>query len=454
MYYYAYINEKSIVEDVYALRKAISDESYIEIDEVVYTATINGVDGSLIGKYWNGQEFIDKVIYYYAVIEKINEIYLVKEIVKSDEAIDKPGEYIEVDSFEAAKIGQIYDPNTGIFRDAKFHEIAHTDTDCISVKGTDISLSQYLDDTQAMISNEVEATSLMEKLKGVDGAESGLDADLLDGKQADYFAANEVVQALSTTVNTGNVDLTNRINKVEEAVNNIKIPEITSAIVLEKVKAVDGMGSGLDADLLDGNDSTYFATSKALQALTTTVNSKATDTDLVALKTVVNGKADSNHVHQANAVTAYSGYPWELQLVNNSTTEMTSELCINSQRGGWVESNKKIIVPKTGDYMIGLDGRIKLVSGSLISSDSILLSIFVKRSDGSKMIWSDCAFVAGDFDGTMRVLQQCGSNSNKTIVTLNAGETISVGYKLTSEYRALNCAVKIDRMYVSVQEVY
>ena len=453
MYYYAYINEKNIVEDVYALRKAISDGSYIEIAESVYTATINGTEGSIVGKYWNGSIFIDKVIYY-AIVEKVNDIYLVKEIIKSEEAIDKPGEYIEVESFEATKRGQIYDPNTGIFRDAKFHEIADTDTNYISVKGTDVSLSQYLDDTQTMISNEVAATSLLEKLKGVDGVESGLDADLLDGKQADYFATNEVLQALNTTVNTGNVDLTSRINKVEEAVKNIKIPEVTSAVVLEKVKAVDGMGSGLDADLLDGNDSTYFATSKALQALTTTVDSKATATDLVALKTVVAGKADSNHTHQANAVTAYSGFPWELQLANSSTTEITSELCINSQRGGWGESNKKIVVPKTGDYMINLDGRIELVSGSLTSSDSLLLSIRVKKSDGSKIIGDDCVFTMKDFDGTMRILQQSGSSPNMKIVTLNAGEIISLEYKLTSEQRALNCNVKISRMYVNIQELY
>ena len=35
---------------------------------------------------------------------------------------------------------------------------------------------------------------------------------------------------------------------------------MTAARILELVKTVDGTGSGLDADLLDGNQASYFAT--------------------------------------------------------------------------------------------------------------------------------------------------------------------------------------------------
>jgi hypothetical protein len=46
----------------------------------------------------------------------------------------------------------------------------------------------------------------------------------------------------------------------------------TAADVLAKLLTVDGSGSGLDADLLDGNDSAFFGTASALSALTTSVN--------------------------------------------------------------------------------------------------------------------------------------------------------------------------------------
>ncbi len=58
--------------------------------------------------------------------------------------------------------------------------------------------------------------------------------------------------------------------------------------VLAKLITVDGAGSGLDADLLDGNDSTYFATAAALSA-----NNARDDTQDSQI-TIINGKADDN----------------------------------------------------------------------------------------------------------------------------------------------------------------
>jgi hypothetical protein len=61
----------------------------------------------------------------------------------------------------------------------------------------------------------------------------------------------------------------------------------TAADVLTKVKTVDGTGSGLDADLLDGHDSTYFA---VVNANTTgssgsVVTSKFTITEVASVLT-------------------------------------------------------------------------------------------------------------------------------------------------------------------------
>jgi hypothetical protein len=52
-------------------------------------------------------------------------------------------------------------------------------------------------------------------------------------------------------------DSNSNMDKIDEAFGNIETDPID---VLEKLKTVDGEGSGLDADFLDGKDSTAFAT--------------------------------------------------------------------------------------------------------------------------------------------------------------------------------------------------
>jgi hypothetical protein len=81
-------------------------------------------------------------------------------------------------------------------------------------------------------SSSYTAADVLTKVKTVDGAGSGLDADSLDGQQGSYYypASNP----------NGYTD------------------DQTASEILTAVKTVDGSGSGLDADLLDGIDSTGF----------------------------------------------------------------------------------------------------------------------------------------------------------------------------------------------------
>jgi len=80
------------------------------------------------------------------------------------------------------------------------------------------------------------ASELLTSIKTVDGIGSGLDADLLDGNQSEFFAPQ------SDTYTKAEIDATQ-----------------TGATLLATIKTVDGTGSGLDADLLDGNDTAFFA---------------------------------------------------------------------------------------------------------------------------------------------------------------------------------------------------
>jgi hypothetical protein len=80
--------------------------------------------------------------------------------------------------------------------------------------------------TKTDLSN-VNDSDILNKIKNVDGSESGLDADTVDGKQASDLA-------------------------------NVNLDNVNDSDILNKIKNVDGSGSGLDADKLDGLNSTQF----------------------------------------------------------------------------------------------------------------------------------------------------------------------------------------------------
>ena len=76
----------------------------------------------------------------------------------------------------------------------------------------------------------------------------------------------------------------------------------TPSMVLSKIKNVDGVNSGLDADLLDGHDSSYFAKAE----------------DLPNLIAVEHTQAHSKfQIYKSGNVVALVVEPWE---VNNETT--------------------------------------------------------------------------------------------------------------------------------------
>ena len=78
---------------------------------------------------------------------------------------------------------------------------------------------------------------------------------------------------------------------------------------MTKLKTVDGQNSGLDADMLDGHDTTYFATASQLAGKADanhTHSQYATNDDVEALETEVAGKADSTHTHAQGDITGLS----------------------------------------------------------------------------------------------------------------------------------------------------
>lgn len=139
--------------------------------------------------------------------------------------------------------------------------------------------SSTLDDllTAKLDTSAYTASDALAKIKTVDGAGSGLDADLLDGKEASAFSLNDHVHTLGNisgvTATAAEVNVldgitasTSELNYIDGVTSNIqtqlntKLPSTsyTASDVLTKLKTVDGTASGLDADLLDNQEGSYY----------------------------------------------------------------------------------------------------------------------------------------------------------------------------------------------------
>lgn len=98
-----------------------------------------------------------------------------------------------------------------------------------------------------------------------DGAGSGVDADMLDGQHGSWYA--DIIARLGYTpldraggTMTGPLLLAANPTAVLGAAPKQYVDGlVTAAALLAKLLTVDGSGSGLDADLLDGRDSSWFS---------------------------------------------------------------------------------------------------------------------------------------------------------------------------------------------------
>src|SRR3989338_6982435 len=112
----------------------------------------------------------------------------------------------------------------------------------------------YLASNPSGYTDDQTASEILTAIKTVDGAGSGLDADLLDGISSASFASwanvvNGTMASWSNSIN-GTLYLASNPNGYTD--------DQTASEILTAIKTVDGAGSGLDADLLDGISSASF----------------------------------------------------------------------------------------------------------------------------------------------------------------------------------------------------
>lgn len=134
---------------------------------------------------------------------------------------------------------------------------------------------------------------ILEMLITVDGDGSALDADLLDGQHGVYYAkqSDMTVQTDKNTAQDGRLDAVELKNTQQDSTIGALQTATTPANLLTAIKTVDGPGSGLDADTLDGHDTAYFATATGLT--TETTNRTNADTALDAKITTEKNRNDT-----------------------------------------------------------------------------------------------------------------------------------------------------------------
>ena len=185
--------------------------------------------------------------------------------------------------------------------------------------------------------------------------------------------------------------------------------EMTAARILELVKTVDGTGSGLDADLLDGNQASYFATSDHIHstydnAATLTganVYSSVTVTDGIvtgltsrALTASDVGAATSTHNHTLDSLS-------NTTITNNAAGEI-----LKWNGTAWVNNTlAEAGIQPAGNYQ-PLDGDLSSIAGLAGTSG------FLKKSSANT--WA--------LDTNTYYLE-----SNPSGYTTNTGTVTSVG---------------------------
>ena len=154
-----------------------------------------------------------------------------------------------------------------------------------------------LDNIESGATADQTAAQILSAIKTVDGAGSGLDADKLDGQSSAYYGTATAVATNVSNIATN----TGKLAGIEAGAT----ADQSAAEILTAIKTVDGAGSGLDADKLDGQSSAYYATAASVAAvnakdpvltITGDVSGTATFTNL-GNATLTATVADDSHAH-------------------------------------------------------------------------------------------------------------------------------------------------------------
>jgi len=267
---------------------ALPSANYTAADVLAKLLTVDGTGTGIDADLLDGKHAADFLL---------ATIYTAADILTKIKTVDGAASGLDADLLDGN--------HASAFLLATAYTAADVLTKLLTVDGTGTGLdADLLDGKHAadfLLATAYTAADVLAKLLTVDGSGTGIDADLLDGKQAAEFlllaggimsgalTVNNTVtaQRLISNIATGTAPLTvtsttavtnlnadlldgNHSSAFATAAQGTKADDAlpaanyTASDVLTKIKTVDGSGSGLDADLLDGLDSTAFQKAMAM----------------------------------------------------------------------------------------------------------------------------------------------------------------------------------------------
>lgn len=166
------------------------------------------------------------------------------------------------------------------------------------------------------------------------GVVSGSEQIVISGTTG-YSTLNDAV-----TLNTAKISFNSAASTKLDGIEAGATGDQTAAEILTAIKTVDGAGSGLDADLLDGQSSAYYATATEVAANTSKlsgIEAGATgDQTAAEIKTAYESNADTNAFDDAAAA--------KLAGIEAGATNDTAELSTLSGRVTDVEGDVSAIL--------------------------------------------------------------------------------------------------------------
>lgn len=334
MYYYAYIDENNICTGTYGFPTQVTLDNYIYIGETD--------NADLVGMYYNETTGDwEEPTYFYAYLDTDDVCISVQEYTSEMSGT----RYIRLDTLDQTLVGLWYDRTDGTFKAVPIHIQAEHSSSEINYKDQDTWLDAIIDG-KADATNVYSKTEIDNMLENIEGGTGAAGADGEDGatftpsvsaegviswtndkgltnptpvniKGADGVNGTNGANGVSPTVavsKTGTVTtitITDATGTHTATINDGAAgTDISAAQILEKLATVDGQNSGLDADKLDGHDSTYFATATQLAGKANTDHTHtgyaSTDhthaqSEISGLEDALNNKSDVTHGHTGYA---------------------------------------------------------------------------------------------------------------------------------------------------------
>ncbi len=150
--------------------------------------------------------------------------------------------------------------------------------------GSNVSISHNDSGNELTITADLSASSILSKLKTVDGAGSGVDADLLDGKHASAFqlAGNyqpagtyNTVIGTDSDVNTSGATIIDNIFMTDGVITSHGTRTLTPA----NIGALASGGTAVNSDKVDGKHASGTLATSEKYNLVTAINELFTDVD-------------------------------------------------------------------------------------------------------------------------------------------------------------------------------